>query len=163
VADIGAGTGYFSWRMARQISPGGRVYAVEIQPEMLERISANMRQRNVSALVEPVLGSSDDPGLPESACDLILLVDVYHEFAFPFEMTRAMVRALRPGGRLVLVEYRGEDPRVPIKPLHKMTVAQVKREMSVHPLVFDRLIASLPRQHILIFRKQIAAAPTSGP
>lgn len=157
VADIGAGTGYFSWRMARQVAPDGRVYAVDIQPEMLELLRARMEQRGVAGIVEPVLGKVDDPNLPHGQLDLIVLVDVYHEFEFPFEMTRAMVRALKPGGRLVLVEYRGEDPQVPIKPLHKMTVEQVKKEMSVHPLRFERVIDRLPRQHILVFRKRNGA------
>lgn len=156
VADIGAGTGYFSWRMAQRLQGAGAVYAVEIQPEMLELLKANMKRRNVAELVRPVPGSREDPALPADELDLILLVDVYHEFDFPFEMTRAMVRALKAGGRLVLVEYRGEDPSVPIKPLHKMTVAQVRKEMSVHPLRFDEVIGVLPRQHIIVFRKEPA-------
>ena len=153
VADIGAGSGYFSWRMARQIGPQGRVLAVDIQQEMLDLLMANMRRRQVDGLVEPVLGTAQDPKLPEAGVDTILLVDVYHELDHPFEMTRAMVRALKPGGRLVLVEYRGEDPAVPIKRLHKMTVAQVRKEMAVHPLRFEQVVATLPRQHILIFRR----------
>lgn len=153
VADIGAGTGYFSWRMADRLRGAGVVYAVEIQPEMLERLNTNMRRRNVADVVQPVLGSARDPRLPPNSVDVILLVDVYHEFDFPYEMTRAMVNALKPGGRLVLVEYRGEDPAVPIKPLHKMTVAQVRKEMSAHPLRFERVVNTLPRQHILVFRK----------
>lgn len=153
VADIGAGTGYFSWRMAEQVAPSGRVWAVEIQQEMVDLLKANMTRRGMADIVLPVLGSATDPRLPAATVDLILLVDVYHEFAFPFEMTRAMTNALKPGGRLVLVEYRGEDPMVPIKPLHKMTVAQVRREMAVHPLRFERVVEKLPRQHIIIFRK----------
>lgn len=153
VADIGAGTGYFSWRMAERLRGKGVVYAVDIQPEMLAQLNVNMQQRNVADVVRPVLGSTQDPRLPPASVDLVLLVDVYHEFDFPFEMTRAMVNALKPGGRLVLVEYRGEDPAVPIKPLHKMTVAQVRREMSVHPLRLERVVHTLPRQHILVFRK----------
>jgi len=94
-----------------------------------------------------------DPKLPEGSCDMILLVDVYHELDFPYEMTQAMVRGLKPGGRLVFVEYRGEDPAVPIKPLHKMTEAQVRKEMSVHPVTFAENISKLPRQHVLVFRK----------
>ena len=153
VADIGAGSGYFSWRMARKVGASGRVYAVEIQQEMLDILMANMKKRQVGEIVRPVLGTVQDPKLPAAAVDTILLVDVYHEFDFPYEMTRAMIDALRPGGRLVLVEYRGEDPEVPIKPLHKMTVAQVRREMSVHPVTFEQTIATLPRQHIIVFRK----------
>lgn len=153
VADIGAGSGYFTWRMARQIAPEGRVLAVEIQPEMIELLAANMRRREVAAQVQPILGTVSDPRLPAGGVDTILLVDVYHELEYPFEMTQAMVRALKPGGRLVLVEYRGEDPAVPIKPLHKMTVAQVRKELAVHAVTFERTIATLPWQHILVFRK----------
>jgi SAM-dependent methyltransferase len=103
-----------------------------------------------------VLGTASDPKLPEASCDLILLVDVYHELEFPFEVTAALARALKPGGRLVLVEYRGEDPEVPIKPLHKMTVAQVRRELAVHPLEFVENLGVLPRQHLLVFRRPAA-------
>jgi ubiquinone/menaquinone biosynthesis C-methylase UbiE len=153
VADIGAGSGYFSWRMARKVGTNGKVYAVEIQQEMLDILMANMRKRRVGAIVEPVLGTVQDPKLPEAGVDPILLVDVYHELDFPYEMTRAMIKALKPGGRLVLVEYRGEDPNVPIKPLHKMTVAQVRKEMSVHPVKFEQTMTMLPRQHVIVFRK----------
>ena len=154
VADVGAGSGYFSWRMAQKVGPEGRVYAVEIQQEMLDILMANMRRRDVEAIVQPVVGTASDPKLPAGSVDTILLVDVYHEFDYPYEMTRAMIRALKPGGRLVLVEYRGEDPEVPIKPLHKMTIAQVRKEMSVHPIEFEQTIATLPRQHIIVFRKR---------
>ena len=153
VADIGAGSGYFSWRMARKVGPTGQVYAVEIQQPMLDILMANMRRRQVGDIVRPALGTVQDPKLPEASVDLILLVDVYHELDYPYEMTQAMVRALKPGGRLVLVEYRGEDPAVPIKPLHKMTAAQVRKEVSVHPVTFEKNINTLPRQHILVFRK----------
>jgi predicted methyltransferase len=154
VADVGAGSGYFSWRMARQVGPDGRVYAVEIQQEFLAALMASMERRGVAAIVQPVLGTARDPRLPAAACDLILLVDVYHEFEHPFEMVQAMIRALKPGGRLVLVEYRGEDPAVPIKPLHKMTAAQVRRELAVHPLRFAANLTLLSRQHVLVFQKE---------
>ena len=153
VADVGAGSGYFSWRMARKVGKDGTVFAVEIQQLFLDLLMANMRRRQVDGIVRPVLGTVQDPQLPEASCDLILLVDVYHEFDHPYEMARAMVRSLKPGGRLVLVEYRGEDPAVPIKPLHKMTAAQVRKEMAPHPVAFERAIDVLPRQHILVFRK----------
>jgi ubiquinone/menaquinone biosynthesis C-methylase UbiE len=154
VADVGAGSGYFSWRMAQKVGASGAVYAVEIQQEFLDLLMTNMRKRRVGEIVKPVLGTVQDPKLPAASVDTILLVDVYHEFDYPFEMTQAMVRALKPGGRLVLVEYRGEDPAVPIKPLHKMTVAQVRKEMSIQPLTFERTIDTLPRQHIIVFRKK---------
>jgi precorrin-6B methylase 2 len=153
VADIGAGSGYFTWRMAQKVGPTGVIHAVEIQQVFLDLLMVNMQRRGVDNRVKPVLGTVEDPRLPEAACDVILLVDVYHEFDHPFEMARAMARALKPGGRLVLVEYRGEDPEVPIKPLHKMTEAQVRREFSVHPVRFERNIEVLPRQHILVFRR----------
>jgi protein-L-isoaspartate O-methyltransferase len=153
VADVGAGSGYFSWRMAKVVGEKGKVYAVEIQQEFLDMLMDNMRKRGVGEIVKPVLGSVQDPKLPDGSCDLILLVDVYHEFDFPYEMARAMIKALKPGGRLVFVEYRGEDPAVPIKPLHKMTVAQVKKEMAIHPVKFDEVISSLPRQHVIVFKK----------
>jgi ubiquinone/menaquinone biosynthesis C-methylase UbiE len=154
VADIGAGSGYFSWRMAQKVGERGKVYAVEIQQEMIDILQVNMKKRGVGAIVQPVLGTVQDPKLPADSVDTIVLVDVYHEFDFPFEMTRAMIQALKPGGRLVLVEYRGEDPVVPIKPLHKMTVAQVRKEMTVHPVAFEQTIATLPRQHIIVFRRR---------
>lgn len=155
VADIGAGSGYFSWRMAQKVGSKGAVYAVEIQQEFLDILMANVRRRDVSEIVKPVLGTVQDPKLPEASVDTILLVDVYHEFDYPYEMAGAMARALKPGGRLVLVEYRGEDPGVPIKPLHKMTLAQVKKELAAIPaLKFERNIDRLPRQHVIVFRKQ---------
>jgi ubiquinone/menaquinone biosynthesis C-methylase UbiE len=153
VADVGAGTGYFSWRMAQRVGETGKIYAVEIQQEMLDLLMGNMRKRGVDGRVVPILGTTQDPKLPAESLDTILLVDVYHEFDFPYEMTQGMLRALKPGGRLVLVEYRGEDRYVPIKPLHKMTVDQVKKEMSAHALTFERTITALPWQHILVFRK----------
>jgi precorrin-6B methylase 2 len=153
VADVGAGTGYFSWRMAQRVGEAGKIYGVEIQQEMLDLLMGNMRKRGVDGRVVPVLGTTQDPKLPAESLDTILLVDVYHEFDFPYEMTQGMLRALKPGGRLVLVEYRGEDRYVPIKPLHKMTVDQVKKEMSAHALTFERTISTLPWQHILVFRK----------
>jgi len=153
VADIGAGSGYFSWRIARRVAESGSVYGVEIQPEMLELLMANMAKHQVASLVKPVLGTVQDPKLPPAAMDLILLVDVYHEFDFPYEMTANMIKALKPNGRLVFVEYRGEDPNVPIKKLHKMTVAQMRKEMREQPIRFERTLDVLPQQHIIIFRK----------
>ncbi len=154
LADIGAGAGYFTWRMAERTGPGGRVYATDIQPGMLDLLRRNMRERKLENVV-PVLGALDDPRLPAGAVDLILLVDVYHEFQHPQEMLRGMRAALKPDGRLVLLEYRGEDPSVPIRPEHKMTVAQVKAELEPEGFRLDKRIEDLPRQHILIFRKAL--------
>ena len=153
VADIGAGSGYFTFRLADKVAPGGKVLAVDIQPEMLALIRKRMKERDVSN-VEVIQGTESDPKLPANAVDLILMVDVYHEFSFPWEMTTAMVKALKPGGRLVFVEYRLEDPQVPIKLVHKMTQKQVVKEMGPHPLTYVETIGTLPRQHIIIFKKK---------
>jgi precorrin-6B methylase 2 len=153
VADIGAGSGYFSWRIARRVGKNGKIFAVDIQPEMLEILMKQMRKHDVAEIVQPILGTVQDPKLPPESADLIFLVDVYHELDFPYEMTQAMIAGLKPGGRLVFVEYRGEDPAVPIKLLHKMTVAQLTKEMSVQPLKFEQTLTMLPQQHIVIFRK----------
>src|SRR5438067_2009168 len=133
VADIGAGSGYFTFRIAERVGPKGKVLAVDIQPEMLTLIRQKMKARKLGN-VEPVLGTETDPKLPAGAVDLILMVDVYHEFTFPWEMTQAMVRSLKPDGRLVFVEYRLEDPKVWIKLVHKMAEKQVLKEMEPHPV-----------------------------
>jgi SAM-dependent methyltransferase len=152
VADVGAGNGYITWRLAERVGPKGKVYANDIQPEMLDMLRKNMRQRKLEN-VESVLGAYDDPKLPAGVIDLIILVDVYHEFSEPQKMLRKMRESLKPDGRLVLLEYRGEDPTVPIRPEHKMTVEQVKAELEPEGFRLDKLIDALPRQHILIFTK----------
>ena len=155
VADIGAGSGYLSFMMAPRVIPGGKILAVDIQPEMLEIIK-NKARANGRRNVVPVLGKVDDPNLPAASVDLILMVDVYHEFDHPYEMTDAMVRSLKPGGKIVFVEYRKEDPRVPIKEVHKMSEAQVRKEMDLFQLKFVENNRILPRQHILVFEKPAA-------
>lgn len=152
VADIGAGTGYFSWRMAQKVGEKGSVLAVEIQQEMLDLIATNMTKRGTKN-VKGVLGTITDPKLPAASVDLVIMVDVYHEFDHPYEMMEGICKALKPGGRVVFVEYRAEDPLVPIKPLHKMSEAQVKKEMTVHPLEWKETSRVLPRQHIIVFQK----------
>src|SRR5579871_3906365 len=152
VADIGAGSGYLTFRLAKRVSPGGKVFAEDIQREMLDIIRKKM-QENGQTNVQPILGTIVDPKLPPASTDLILLVDVYHEFDHPYEMTQAMVRGLKPGGKLVFVEYRLEDPNVPIKLVHKMSVKQVRKEMTVFPLHWVETNESLPRQHIIVFQK----------
>ncbi|MDE2927858.1 MAG: class I SAM-dependent methyltransferase [Acidobacteriota bacterium] len=152
VADIGAGSGYFSFRLAGRVGAGGRVLAVDIQDEMLQIIRRRAAQRKIEN-VEPIRGTIQDPGLSPESVDLALLVDVYHEFSHPWEMVQGIHRALKPGGRLVLVEYRAEDPTVPILRLHKMSQDQVRREISVHPLVWVETLDLLPRQHIVIFKR----------
>jgi ubiquinone/menaquinone biosynthesis C-methylase UbiE len=151
-ADIGAGTGYFSWRMAQIVGPKGKVYANDIQQQMLDLLAKNMREHHTTN-VQAILGTLTDTQLPARSLDLILMVDVYHEFDHPYEMMQSIYRALKPGGRVVWVEYRAEDPTVPIKPLHKMTVAQVRKEAGLLPLHWVQTIEILPRQHIIIFKK----------
>ena len=159
VADIGAGSGYFTYRLARLV-PEGRVLAVDIQPEMLEAIE---KRRDSLGLknIEPVLGSIEDPSLPEGVVDLVLMVDAYHEFSHPREMGEGIVRSLAPGGRVVLVEYRGEDRFSNIHPLHKMTEKQVKRELSALGLVWQETLDFLPEQHVIIFTLASTAAPAA--
>ena len=151
VADIGAGTGYYSRRIAPRVGPQGKVYAVDVQPPMVRMLETAARQPGLSNIV-PILGSEDDTRLPARSIDLALMVDVYHELEFPHEVLASVVRSLRPGGRVVFVEYRGEDPSVPIKSLHKMTEAQVRLEASQHPLVWERTATTLPWQHLIVFR-----------
>ncbi len=154
VADIGAGTGYFSFRMSAEV-PQGKVYAEDIQQEMLDVIKAR-KAKGEGKNVVTVLGGINDPRLPANSIDLILLVDAYHEFSLPREMGLAMARALKPGGRIALVEYRGEDPAVPIKDLHKMTEAQARKEMDVLGLTWLRTDHGLPWQHVMFFQKPAA-------
>ena len=157
VADVGAGTGFVSRRLARAVGPQGRVEAVDVQPQMVEMLTKRARNENLGQL-HPVLGAEDDVRLPPDSVDMAIMVDVYHELAHPYEILASITRALRPGGRVVFVEYRAEDPQVPIKPLHKMSVEQVKREALALPLRFERVAEPLPWQHIIIFRKQSVAS-----
>jgi ubiquinone/menaquinone biosynthesis C-methylase UbiE len=152
VADVGAGSGYLSFRVAEKVGAKGKVLAVDVQPEMLAIIRKKMKERNV-ANVEPVLGAEADPKLPAGGVDTIVMVDVYHELSQPFEMTEAMVKALKVGGRLVFVEYRLEDEKVPIKLVHKMSERQVKKEMGLFPLKHVKTDDSLPWQHVIVFEK----------
>ena len=151
VVDLGAGSGYFSFRIGPRV-PQGRVLAVDIQPEMLQVIEQRKLQDGTSN-IETILGSETSPNLPAAAVDAVLMVDAYHEFSHPREMMLALVEALRPGGRVFLVEYRGEDPSIPILPLHKMTEAQARLEMEAVGLEFVENRAMLPQQHFLVFRK----------
>jgi len=153
VADIGAGTGYHAWRIAQVIGPSGRVYAVDIQPEMLSLLATNLARRSITNVVG-VLGTLTDPKLPDDSIDLALMVDVYHEFDHPREMLAAITRALKPGGRVAFVEFRGEQVSVPIKPLHKMTEAQVRKEAEIQPrLRWAGTRKELPWQHLIFFEK----------
>jgi ubiquinone/menaquinone biosynthesis C-methylase UbiE len=151
VADIGAGAGYFTWRMAERVGPGGKVFASDIQPRMLELLRKNVGARGLNNVV-PVLGVEDDPKLPAGALDLALLVDVYHEFSQPQKMLRKIRESLKASGRMVLLEYRKEDPAVPIRLEHKMTVSEVRAEIEPEGFAFVTSVETLPRQHVIIFR-----------
>ena len=151
VADIGAGTGYFSFRISSFL-PDGKVLAVDLQPEMLEMMNLVIDQEEI-ANVETIQGSPSEPNLPPESVDLALMVDAYHEFDQPKEMMQGLVNALKPGGRVVLAEYRGENPLIPIKRLHKMTQRQVKREMAAVGLVWRKTEEFLPLQHLMFFEK----------
>jgi len=153
VADIGCGTGYFSRRLAKLVGPGGKILAVDIQPEMLQMLTNRMEGMGFNNVV-PILGTETDPKLPTASADVVLMVDVYHEFSYPYEMMEAICRGLKPGGRVIFVEFKKEDPKVPVKLVHKMAEAQVRKEMAAHPLEWVETIDSLPRQHIIIFRKK---------
>jgi ubiquinone/menaquinone biosynthesis C-methylase UbiE len=152
VADLGAGSGYFTFRIAPKVGSAGKVLAVEIQDEMLQTIRQRAQALKVTN-VEAVKGSETDPNLPVKGVDLVLMVDVYHELAYPFEVMTKIREALKPGGRVVFVEYRKEDPDVPIKEVHKMSVEQVKREMNAVGLAHLQTLETLPWQHILVFEK----------
>jgi SAM-dependent methyltransferase len=152
VADVGAGVGYTSLKLARRVGPTGTVYATDVQPEMLRMLVSNARAAGIKN-VKPIRCSADDPKLPEGTVDLIVMVDVYHECSDPEATLHGLRKALKPGGRLVLVEFRGEDPDVPIKPEHKMTLAQVRRELEPQGFVFKESLEFLPWQHIITFEK----------
>ena len=151
VADIGTGSGYFAFRIA-DIVPEGKVYAVDIQPEMLDVVS-NIKEQKKIANVQTILGTESNPNLPESSIDLALMVDAYHEFAYPREMMTNLYKALNPGGRVILVEYRQENPMITIKPLHKMSQKQVRKEMKAVNLKWLKTQEFLPQQHFMIFQK----------
>ena len=153
VADIGAGTGYLTFRVAPRV-PQGNVLAVDIQPEMLSMIRERIADRDIDN-VTPVRGTVTDPQLPADSVDLAYMVDAYHEFSHPYEMMTALYEDLTPGGRVVLVEYRREDPSIPIKTLHKMTEAQAKKEMQAVGLEWVETKEMLPRQHFMVFRKPV--------
>ncbi len=152
VADIGAGTGIFSVRMARKV-PEGKVLAVDLQPEMLDILDFFKEEENLEN-IETIQATETDPRLPDDTVDLALVVDAYHEFEFPREVMEGVVRSLKPSGQVVLAEYRGENPLIAIKPHHKMTQRQVRKEMKAVGLVWDKTDKSLPQQHLIFFRKK---------
>jgi SAM-dependent methyltransferase len=152
IADVGAGSGYFTVRLAARVGPKGRVYANDLQPEMLKMLDARLGRERITN-VTLVQGAIDNPRLPASSIDLILMVDVYHELSEPQKMLQAFRASLKPGGRLVLLEYRKEDPSVPIRPEHKMSVAEARMELEAEGFSLSRTDNRLPRQHILIFSR----------
>lgn len=151
VADIGAGTGFFTFLMAPEL-PKGKVLAVDIQPEMIAYLNEG-KAKHKAANVDPVLGTESDPKLTAGSIDLAILIDAYHEFSYPREMMQHIASALKPGGRVALVEYRAEDPNVPIKELHKLSVAQATKEMKAAGLKLLKNDDRLPQQHIMFFGK----------
>ena len=151
IADIGAGSGYFSFRMAKLI-PKGKVFAVDISPQMVGMVRAKMAQLKVTN-VEPVQSTITQTKLPPNSVDAALIVDAYHEFSHPLEMATSILNSLKPGGKLILIEYRMEDPTVPIKLLHKMTEKQAKLEMQAAGFKWEKTLTMLPQQHFMIFRK----------
>jgi SAM-dependent methyltransferase len=153
VADVGAGTGYYARRMAPLVGSGGQVLAVDVQPEMIEMLTALSKKAGLSN-VKPILGAVDDVKLQAASVDVAIMVDVYHELEYPFEVMHSIVRALKPDARVVFVEYRLEDPKVPIKLIHKMSEAQIRKEAAQHDLVYERTARTLPWQHVVIFRKK---------
>ena len=152
VADIGAGSGYHSALLSKMVGTG-KVFAVDVEPEMIAYLNARIKQEKLNRIV-PVLSTEQKVSLPENTIDMMLLVDVYHEFSFPYEMALSMQAALKPGGKLVLVEFRAEDPTVPIKTIHKMSEAQAIKEFKAAGFAFDKNIDNLPWQHCMVFIKQ---------
>ena len=152
IADIGAGSGYHSTLLSKMVG-NGKVFAVDVEPEMIAYLNERIKQEKLSGIV-PVLSTEQKLPLPENTIDMMLLVDVYHEFSYPYEMALSMRAALKPGGKLVLVEFRSEDPTVPIKTIHKMSKVQAIKEFKAAGFVFDKNIDNLPWQHCMIFTKQ---------
>jgi ubiquinone/menaquinone biosynthesis C-methylase UbiE len=152
VGDVGAGTGFYSLRLAKVVGPEGVVYANDIQPGMLDRLNANASAQHIGNVVT-ILGTESDPKLPAGKLDLVILVDVYHEFSRPQRMLDRIRDSLKPNGRLVLLEYRKEDPSVPIRPEHKMSVQEVKAEVIPQGYRFEKVVDTMPWQHIIFFRK----------
>jgi ubiquinone/menaquinone biosynthesis C-methylase UbiE len=151
IADIGAGSGYYSTRMAKRVGPTGRVYATDIQPGMIEILDRRIKSEGL-ANVTTILGGIDDPRLPPAAIDLAIMVDVYHELQQPQVFLQRLKGAFKPYGRLVLLEFRKEDPKVPILEVHKMSVAEVKQELEAEGFVLDKVIDVLPWQHIIVLK-----------
>lgn len=154
VADVGAGVGYFSIRIAKRVAPAGKIFAVDVQPEMLSILKDRAAKAKVTN-IQPILGSESDPHLPPGSCDLILMVDVYHELSQPQRMLQKLKQALKSDGRLILLEYRKEDPHIPIRSEHKMSVQEAQAEVEAEGFKLKETLTDLPRQHIFVFRKNL--------
>jgi len=152
IADLGAGSGYYSFRIAPLVGPTGRVLAIDIEPKMLEVIAERAGREHVTNIAT-VRSSERDPNLAPHSVDLLFMVDVYHELEYPYEVMRKVREALKPGGRVALVEYRAEDPQVQIKPVHKMSEAQVRREMQAAGFRHVTTVRTLPLQHLILFER----------
>ena len=151
IADVGAGSGYYTVRMSK-ILTGGKIYAVDVQPEMIEYLDNRIKKEKLANVVT-VLGEEQKLNLPDASIDLMVLVDVYHEFSFPYEMGKSMLAALKPGGKLFMIEFRAEDKDLAIKGLHKMTEEQIIKELSAAGFKFERNISNLPIQHCMVFTR----------
>lgn len=151
VADVGAGSGYYTVRLARAVGRSGHVFATDLQPGMLDLIRAKVTREKIEN-VTLVQGTATDPRLPDATFDMVLMVDVYHELSGPQAFIARLKKSLKPDGRLVLIEFRGEDPNVPVLPVHKMTVAQIRDELAADGLAIERVIDVLPWQHIVILK-----------
>jgi ubiquinone/menaquinone biosynthesis C-methylase UbiE len=152
IADLGAGSGYYSFRIAPLVGPAGKVLAIDIEPAMLRVIDARARREHVTN-VHTLRSSEQDPNLPENSVDLLFMVDVYHELAYPYEMMTKVRTALKPGGRVALIEFRAEDPAVMIKPVHKMSERQVIKELTAAGFRHVKTVRTLPIQHLVVFSK----------
>lgn len=150
IADIGAGSGYYSLLLSKAVGPQGRIYATDIQPEMLAILERKLKAQSIDN-VQLVLGTEQETRLPDASVDLAIMVDVYHELQHPQAFLQAVKRALKPGGQLVLIEFRKEDPNVPIREEHKMSVREARQELEAEGYRFDRVLNDLPWQHILVF------------
>lgn len=163
IADFGAGSGHHTVKLAKLVGAKGKVYAVDIQPEMLDMIGKRLRKDNIKN-VQLVHNNEKEAKLPEAKIDMILMVDVYHELSYPYEVTLDLVKALKPGGRLIFVEFRLEDKRVPILDVHRMSIFQVKKEMEpFKDMKHQKTLNHLPWQHVIIFEKQAAVKPQPSP
>jgi ubiquinone/menaquinone biosynthesis C-methylase UbiE len=151
IADVGAGTGYYTFKLAPKV-PQGKVYAVEIQDELIAELHKRKTQQNIKN-IEVIKGSTMSPNLPDNSLDLVIMVDVYHELEYPVEVLRSIRQSLKPGGQILLIEYKGEDPAVAIKPLHKTTVAQLKKELGANGFKLSYNGQFMPIQHFLLFKK----------